>query len=140
MLKREDIDELFEILAAYRKNDPKLCDKSIKAAWLLSLKPYGKGDVKEAIGVWFRKSKCWPEPAEIAVLCPPLPEENRLEKTPQFLRRELDETRKLWARWDGLAALRREAGIPASLSEAEAAGLSDREWFDLLEEKGLTWT
>lgn len=76
MLTREDIDDLFDILAAYRKNDPNLWDKGTKAAWLLSLKPYKKADVKEAIGAWFRQSKYWPEPSEIAALCPPLPEEN----------------------------------------------------------------
>ena len=57
MLTRKDIDDLFDILAAYRQNDPKLSDKATKAAWMLSLKPYKKSDIQEAIGAWFRRSK-----------------------------------------------------------------------------------
>lgn len=80
MLKREDIDNLFDLLAIFRKNDPHLEDKKLRSAWLLVLSPYERDDVRNAIGAWFRKSKYWPEPAEIAALCPPLTETNQRKK------------------------------------------------------------
>lgn len=139
MLTREDINDLFNILAAYRRNDPNLQDKSKKAAWFLSLRPYEKADVKEAIGAWFRHSKYWPEPAEIAALCPPLPEEKRQKNPRKISSPELDELRKLHAQWGRLVDLRRSKGIPATVLEAKEAGLSDSEWLDLLAERGLSW-
>lgn len=142
MLTQKDVDDLFGILAAYRKNDPNLRDKATKAAWLLSLKPYEKADVKEAIGAWFRKSKYWPEPAEIAALCPPLPDldcrTDDRKRDPYALHRSKD---PVWIRWDSLVAERRKAGIPGTYEDAEKAGLSYEEWFDLLNERGLGfWT
>lgn len=75
MLTRKDIDDLFDLLAIFRPNDAHLADRRLRAAWLLALSPYSRDDVREAVGAWFRKSKYWPEPAELAALCPPLSQE-----------------------------------------------------------------
>lgn len=139
MLTRKDIDDLFDILAAYRQNDPKLSDKATKAAWMLSLKPYKKSDIQEAIGAWFRRSKYWPEPSEIAALCPALPEPSR-ERSGRDTAAARDYRRymgPLLERFEAVKARRRSAGIPATIVEARSAGLSDREWGELLEERGL---
>ena len=138
MIRSKDINDLFDILAAYRKNDPHLQDKSTKATWFLSLKPYEKADIQEAIGAWFRKSKYWPEPSEIAALCPALPEPDRepgeIGAAARDYHRYMD---PLWARYDAVKKRRREAGVPATVLEARRAGLSDREWCALLAERGL---
>lgn len=140
MLTRKDIDDLFDLLAIFRKNDPHLNQESLRYAWLLVLYPYERHDVREAVGAWFRKSKYWPDPAEIAALCPPLPEKNITQKTQQISQWELDEMRKIWARYERLVALRREAGIPATIEEAKKSGVPEGEWYDILAERGLAWT
>lgn len=140
MLTKKDIDDLFDLLAIFRKNDQHLNQEDLRYAWLLVLYPYERHDVREAVGAWFRKSKYWPDPAEIASLCPPLHEKNITQKTPRVSQWELDEMRKLWARRDRLVALRREAGIPATIRETLAAGMAEEDWLDILAERGLAWT
>lgn len=142
MLTRKDIDDLFDLLAIFRPNDAHLADKRLRSAWLLVLSPYSRDDVREAVGAWFRKSKYWPEPAEIAALCPPLPEGDesgtaRLGTKMQFSPAEAEEMKALWAAWDKVVLMRREAGVPATCLEAKQAGLSDREWHAMLEKAGL---
>lgn len=138
MLTREDIDNLFELLAIFRKNDPRLEDKRLRSAWLLALSPYERDDVREAVGAWFRKSKYWPEPSEIAALCPPLPEPKRRGNeahpvSPGYQRSE----DPVWIRWDTLMEKRRQAGIPATLEEAARNGISEEEWYSILAERRL---
>ena len=140
MMTRKDIDDLFKLLAIFRKNDPHLREEGLRAAWLLVLSPYSRDEVREAVGAWFRQRKYWPEPTEIAALCPPPPEENRQKKPPQVSQLEIEETRKFWAQWGRLVALRREAGIPATIHEALAAGMAEEDWLDMLAERGLAWT
>lgn len=136
MLTREDIDDLFGTLAIFRPKDPHLSSKKLRTAWHMALSPYERGDVREAVGAWFRQSKYWPEPAEIAALCPPLPEKKQAAPPAEP---EAQDVQKRLARWRTLAELRREAGVPATASEAKAAGLADGAWLDLLAERGLAW-
>ncbi len=139
MLTQQDVNDLFDILALYRKNDPRLRDQNIKTIWMLSLKPYKKSDIQEAIGAWFRRSKYWPEPSEIAALCPALPEPSR-ERSGRDAAAARDYRRymgPLLERFEAVKARRRSAGVPATIVEARKAGLSDREWGELLEERGL---
>lgn len=137
MISREDIDNLFGLLAIFRPNDPHLKQQNLRSAWFLVLAPYEKDDVRQAVGDWFRQSKYWPEPSEIASLCPPLPEKGRKETQmgamdPGWYGRH--------EQWKKLVALRREAGIPATIRDAQDAGMTDREWLDILAERGLAWT
>lgn len=45
--------------------------------------------------------------------------------------------KKLWAAWDKVVAMRREAGVPGTCLEARQAGLSDAEWNAMLDKTGL---
>lgn len=137
MLERKDINGLFELLALYRgSDDPHLSQKGLRSAWLLVLKSYDRDDVREAIGAWFRKNTYWPRPQEIAALCPPLPEK---KQAAPLAKPEAQDVQKRLARWRELAQRRREAGVPATASEAKAAGLADGAWLALLAERGLAW-
>lgn len=69
-MTREDVDRLFELLAIYRPGDRHLEEKRLRAAWLLVLEPYDPADVKLAVGAYFRASKYWPDPSDIAMRCP----------------------------------------------------------------------
>lgn len=69
-MTKKDVERLFELLAIYRPGDRHLEDKTLKAAWLLVLEPYAPADVKAAVGAYFRESKYWPDPSDIAMRCP----------------------------------------------------------------------
>lgn len=69
-MTKEDIDNLFELLAIYRPKDRHLSDKTLKSAWLLVLEPYKPADVKQAVGAYFRESGYWPDVSDIATRCP----------------------------------------------------------------------
>lgn len=139
MMTAKDIDDLFALLKLYFPNSPKTGSKKLKNAWLLVLEPYGRGDVKQALLKLLRTNAYFPDPQKIAALCPPPPEENRQKKPPQVSQLELEEMRKFRAKWDRLVALRREAGIPATIREALAAGMVEEDWLDILAERGLAW-
>lgn len=139
MMTREDINDLFSLFAVFRPNDPHLSNKKLRYAWYLVLSPYDRDDVREAVGAWFRRSKYWPEPAEIAALCPHLPEKKRQEKSLQAVQEAREDVRNLHERWSELKRLRRSAGIPETIQKAKSAGLSNGEWFDLLAERGMGW-
>lgn len=135
MLTREDIDNLFELLRVFRPNDQHLEQKYLRSAWLLALKPYNRDDVRDSIGAWFRQSKYWPEPSEIAALCPPLPIQERRKNAEKYaLHRSKD---PVWIRYDALVEKRRQAGIHATYEEAEKDGLSFEEWCSILDNRRL---
>lgn len=140
MLTRKDIDDLFELLAIFRKNDPHLSERGLRSAWLLVLSPYGRDEVRDAVGAWFRKSKYWPEPAEIAALCSPLPEKDTRNMRHLPSPSDIEDMNRLHSKWNDLLRRRREAGIPATVDEAEAAGIQRDKWYEMLDEKGLAWT
>ena len=48
-MTRKDIDNLFELLAIFRPNDPHANDSKLRAAWFLVLEPYEKAAVREAV-------------------------------------------------------------------------------------------
>ena len=48
--------------------------------------------------------------------------------------------KKLWAAWDKVVAMRRDAGIPGTCLEAKQVGLSDKEWYAMLENAGLEFS
>lgn len=130
-MTRKDIDSLFELLAIFRPNDPRIRDGKLRAAWQLVLGPYERDAVREAVGAWFRKSGFWPDPSDIAQLCPPLPQE------PPEPAQPCPAQRALCARWREVVERRRQAGLPATVAEALGQGGSERDWFKRLEEAGL---
>lgn len=74
-MTKEDIDNLFELLAIYRPKDRHLSDKTLKSAWLLVLEPFKPADVKQAVAAYFRGNKYWPDVSDISTRCPKAVEE-----------------------------------------------------------------
>ena len=135
-MTREDIENLFKLLALYRPKDRHLEDDSLKALWALTLEPYSPEDVKAAVAAYFREQKYWPDVTDIAVRCPTQP-----VKPPPPLRRDTYRdpiVEDMFRQWKCLAAPRREHGLPVSAGEARAAGLNADQWFDLLDKAHLT--
>ena len=139
-MTREDIDDLFELLKLYFPNSPKTRDQMLKSAWFLVLEPYGRPDVKQAILSFLRKNEHFPDPQKIACLCHLNTEDTRREIKMQFSPAEVEDMKKLWAAWDKVVAMRRDAGIPGTCLEAKQAGLSDKEWYAMLENAGLEFS
>ena len=69
-MNKQEIEQLFQLLAIYRPGDKRLEDKTLKAAWLLVLEPFSPSEVKKAVGAYFRESGYFPDVSDIAVLCP----------------------------------------------------------------------
>lgn len=132
-MTRKDIDNLFELLAIFRPNDPHANDSKLRAAWFLVLEPYEKAAVREAVGAWFRKSGFWPDPSDIAKLCPPLPEKP-VQEAKKIICPEYE---RLYKRWRELVEKRREDGLPGTVQEALQAGISEMDWRESLEKTGL---
>lgn len=136
-MTRKDIDDLFKLLELYFPNSPKTRAEKLKNAWFLVLEPYARQDVKQAVISVLRKNEHFPDPQKIACLCHSNTEETRQEIKTRFSPAEVEEMKKLWAAWDKVVAMRREAGIPATCLEAKQAGLSDSEWHAMLEKAGM---
>ena len=132
----KDIDDLFDLLRLYFPNSPKTGSSTLKKAWLLILEPYGRGDVKQALLRLLRENEYFPDPQKIAALCPALPELDRGRSGGDAAARDYRRYMgPLLERFEAVKARRRRAGVPATIVEARKAGLSDREWGALLEER-----
>lgn len=76
-MTEKETDGLFALLKIYFPNARQLAQPMVKRAWYLMLAPYAYSDVKEAtLSALRRKPKFFPDPQEVAALCPPLPEKN----------------------------------------------------------------
>lgn len=132
-MTKQDMDGLWKLLGIYRPKDPRLEDKTLKAAWLLVLEPYSPDDVRQAVAAYFRGSGFWPDVSDIATRCPPPPEQDAvLERSASTGR--ADPRVREW--WEEFRAGLRAAGLPTA-SEAKAQGMTAAEWGKLLEEAGL---
>ncbi len=134
-MTREDTDRLFELLAIYRPGDKHLENRPLRLVWAMTLAPYTPEDVREAVASYFRECKYWPDVTDISTRCPPLPEPVRM---PQPTATERDEKQEILfaqlARWWGEV---RAAGLPATITEAKAAGLTVHAWNTLLAQNGF---
>ena len=72
-MTKEDIDNLFQLMAIYFPGDRRLCDKVLKNAWLLVLEPYEPSEVKAALASHLRESKYFPCVQDVAGKCRKLP-------------------------------------------------------------------
>ena len=133
----DETNKLFDLLALYRPGDKHLANKQLRALWQLTLAPYSPADVREAVADFFRESKFWPDVTDIAVRCPKLekPEERKTNR--DFDQRAWELYRPTRERWERLVKQRREAGLPGTIRDAAAAGLSELEWTAELEKAGL---
>lgn len=133
-MTKEDIDRLFELLEIYRPKDKHLEDKRLRSAWLLVLEPYKPEDVRQAVADYFRAKKFWPDVTDLAALCPPLP----VRVFPRALQPNDCDSETMYRQWKAHCDVVRQAGFPATVKEAIKAGLTLREWEDMLENAGLS--
>lgn len=131
-MTRADIDSLFELLRLYRQGDRRADSEKLRKAWLLVLEPYAPADVKQALLTYLRRSKFWPDPSEIAILCPPLPEESPPSPASAAPRRA---NAPLWDWWQQHRDSLHRAGLPTA-AEHRAKGGSIRDYYTLLEQSG----
>lgn len=132
-MTKQDMDGLWKLLGIYRPKDPRLEDKTLKAAWLLVLEPYDPADVKSAVAAYFRGSKYWPDPSDITTRCPPPPEQDAVLERPASTGRADTKVRE-W--WEDFRTRLLAAGLPTA-SEAKAQGITAAEWCAMLDTAGL---
>lgn len=132
----KDIDSMFKLLQIYFPNSDKPKDKKLKSAWLLVLQPYEKTDVKQALVDHLRRNTFFPDVQSIAVKCPPpcsmLNHADGDKPTAQW-----DKQRDMVVRFQLQKKQRRDAGIPETWQEAQAAGMKAMEWAEELDKAGL---
>ena len=132
-MTKKDIDDLFALLRICRQGDRRVDDPQLRSAWLMVLKPYRREDVKAALTEHLRKSKFFPDPSEIAVLCPP-PAEAEISQPAGGKPRHV--SADIWTWWQTRQRARRAAGLP-SMAEAMEAGQTAREYLDLCDRHGI---
>ncbi len=141
-MTREETDRLFDLLALYRPGDRHLTDKQHRALWAFTLEPYSPEDVREAVRDYFQENKFWPDVTDISSRCPKPEKPGKTAETSDRAdldRREWERYRPTRERWERLVQQRREAGLPGTIREAAAAGLSELDWTAELEKAGLAW-
>ena len=123
-MTREDTDRLFELIAVFRPADPKLKNRTLRAAWALVLEPYEVNDVRAAVADYFRTNKYFPDVTDISSRCRQ-PEKPVRTWTPGGKERKDMYKTIAWAEeWH--RELKRK-GLQ-SLHEAIAAGKTVSEW------------
>lgn len=141
-MDRQDIADLWALLAVFRPRDPHLRDKTLRAAWAMVLEPYGRDDVRKAVAEYFRESKYWPDVTDIARRCPKPagaadPEDHleamrRAKPSPEQRSRE----EAMHAGYRSYRAALEAAGLP-SLSQARAQGMRCADWDALTQGAGI---
>ena len=135
-MTKQEMDGLWALLGIFRKNDPHLLDKKLKAAWLLVLSPFAAADVKSAVAAYFREKSFWPDVSEIATRCPS-PPGGQPARTQRASCPEAEKETDLRLRWEALRAERLRLGLPESVSQARENGLDAGSWWDALEQAHL---
>lgn len=140
MLTTSEVNKLFDLLKELHGKD-KSRDKRTIAIWLKVLEPWTYQQVRSAAIERARSgNRYYPDPAEIAQFLPdpgvPVPQPIGSMDT-----RAKEAQDRLYARWkkeqDRLIPLRCAAGLPATMDEANAAGMKYTEWMNALEAAGL---
>lgn len=137
-MDKQDIADLWALLAVFRPNDPHLRDKTLRAAWALVLEPYSRDDVRKAVAEYFREKKFWPDVTEIAGRCPQPREPEALEamRYRQPTAGERQRTAEMVRRWRAYRAALEAAGLPG-LSQAQAQGMRCADWDALTRSAGI---
>ena len=132
-MTREDTDRLFELIAVFRPADPKLKNRTLRAAWALVLEPYEVNDVRAAVADYFRTNKYFPDVTDISSRCRQ-PEKPVRTWTPGGKeRKDMDKTFAWAEEWH--RELKRK-GLP-TLRDAIAQGKTPGEWALELERAGV---
>lgn len=125
-MEKQDMNDLWKLLAVYRKDDPHLKDSTLKAAWLLVLEPFQKDDVRAAVGAYFREKGYWPNVTEIAQRCPQAAS-TKVASSPDL---------KLSDWWAEHKRKLEALGLPTRWAARES-GMTFAEYNELLEAHGL---
>lgn len=148
MLTTAEVNKLFDLLKdLHGKDKPR--DKRTIAIWSTVFEPWTYQQVRTAAVERARENRYYPDPAEITVFLPrpemPYKPTAAGATVPQPCSgtdaRAKEAQERLYARWkkeqDRLIPLRRDAGLPATMEEAGAAGMKYTEWMNALEAAGL---
>ena len=127
-MTKQEMNSLWRLMGCYRKDDPRLRDKTLLLAWYLALAPYPLADVRQAVAEHFRTSNFWPDVCDLVKRCPPPPEEAREDSLPPS---------PLAQRWGELRRRRQAQGLPATISQAREQGMAPETWWKALEDAGL---
>ena len=142
MLTTSEVNKLFDLLKELHGKD-KSRDKRTIAIWLKVLEPWTYQQVRAAAIERARGgNRYYPDPAEISQFLPdpgvpaPQPVGSQDAKAKEAQDRLFA---RMKAERDRLIPLRRAAGLPATMEEAKAAGMTSGEWWNALETAGLNY-
>lgn len=68
-MTKDEMKQLWAMLAMYRPKDRRLKDKELKALWFLTFEPYSFEEVRAAVVAHFREHTFFPTPPEISTRC-----------------------------------------------------------------------
>lgn len=141
--------KLYQLMAQYWPHSRLAKDASTRTAWGRVLEKFPYDDVKNRVLELAATSKYPPDLADLtATLVPPSggPQgaagiqpsppgqaDRRVKEGQDLLFAKMEQER------NRLIPLRRAAGIPATMEEASAAGMSYTDWMSALEERGLNY-
>lgn len=74
-MTKNEMKQLWAILALYRPKDKRLKDKDLRELWYLTFEPYSFETVRNAVIVHFREKRFFPSIPEITTRCP-TPQQN----------------------------------------------------------------
>lgn len=145
MLTTEEINKLFDLLKdLHGKDKPR--DKRTLAIWAAVLEPWSYSEVRSAAVARARENRYYPDPGELTGFLS-APETPSGATKPQPSRgadaKAKEAQDRLFARMrnerDRLIPLRQAVGIPATMEEARATGMTATEWWDGCERAGLNY-
>lgn len=140
-----EVKKLFDLLRdLHGKDKPR--DERTTAIWAAVLEPWSYKQVRAAALERARENRYYPDPAELTEYLPQIPRKTAAGATRPQVTGASDAVAKAkqeaaYAAWfaarEKLSAKRRAAEIPATLADAETAGMTPTEWWKKLEMAGL---
>ena len=138
-MRKSEVESLFNLLEQFYPNAKQLCSKTVQSAWVLALEPYAYDDAKAAAIAYARKSKFFPDVADITGgLSPIEPEKEEAKPDPAFgdyscMKKHVAALRDVVAALDERY---HQAGVP-TLTEAESQGMGYDKWEELCRNAGV---
>ncbi len=144
-----DIQEIWKHIKALHPNTPEekrpRLSGRIAKVWVNELSGYSVEQVIKAVESHAGKCRYWPDLSEIKAELPGRSVAGATKPQPRGGAdlRAKEAQDHLFARMkaerDRLIPLRRAAGLPATMEEAKAAGMTSGEWWNALETAGLNY-
>lgn len=141
-MTEDEVPKLFDLIDQLHASKGLMKrDQTTIAIWAVTLQPWSYGQVRKVTIERARENVYRPKPSEIAVLLPPIPKATPLPidtatqwvPDAETLQACQDLQTSAEQRYSHCASL----GIP-TLTQARAQGMTVKQWFAMLEERGLT--